>query len=44
MATVAGTMVDSAASSGWENCHMAGENMHIRNLLLNNFIRMVYFL
>jgi hypothetical protein len=32
---------DSAASGGRENHPVAGEHMHITNLFLNNFIKMI---
>jgi hypothetical protein len=31
--------VSSAASGGWENCHLASEHVHISSLLLNNFMK-----
>jgi hypothetical protein len=34
----------SAASAGWENYCVVGKYMHIANLFLNNFIKMVNFL
>jgi hypothetical protein len=33
----------SAASSGWENYHVAGKHMSITNVLLNNFIKLEIF-
>jgi hypothetical protein len=33
----------SAASSGWENYHVAGKHMSITNVLFNNFIKMETF-
>jgi hypothetical protein len=35
---------DSAISGGWKNYHMTSEYMHVADLFLNNFIKLVNFL
>jgi hypothetical protein len=37
-------MMGNTASGGWENCCVVGEHMHMANLFLNIFIKMVNFL
>jgi hypothetical protein len=44
MAPVCERMTSNAASCGVKKYCMAGEHMHITNLFLNNFIKIVSFL
>jgi hypothetical protein len=37
-------MMGGSASGNWDNYHVAGEYMNIRNLFTNKFIKMVIFL
>jgi hypothetical protein len=37
-------MMAAIAGDSWENCCMVGENAHISDLFLNNFVEIVHFL